>query len=61
MTANAIVRARVDQTVKTVASEVLAGIGLTVSDAVRILLNKIARENTPAGFDAERPDRGDAA
>ncbi len=44
MTANAVVRARVDQTVKTEASEVLAGIGLTVSDAVRILLTKIARE-----------------
>lgn len=46
MTANAVVRARIDQTVKTEATEVLAGIGLTVSDAVRILLTKIAREKT---------------
>ena len=46
MTANAVVRARVDQAVKTEASEVLAGMGLTVSDAVRILLTKIAREKT---------------
>ena len=46
MTANAVVRARIDPTVKAEATAVLASIGLTVSDAVRILLTKIAREKT---------------
>jgi DNA-damage-inducible protein J len=44
MTANLIVRARVDEAVKQSATEVLATMGLTVSDAVRLLLTKVARE-----------------
>lgn len=38
------VRARIDETLKTEASAVLADMGLTVSDFVRIGLTKIAKE-----------------
>jgi DNA-damage-inducible protein J len=41
---NAFVRARVDETLKNEAAAVLAGMGLTVSDLVRIVLTKVARE-----------------
>jgi DNA-damage-inducible protein J len=44
MTANSLVQARVDETVKQEASAVLATMGLTVSDAVRMLLTRVARE-----------------
>ncbi|MEO8714111.1 MAG: type II toxin-antitoxin system RelB/DinJ family antitoxin [Acetobacteraceae bacterium] len=44
MTANALVQARVEETVKEEASAVLATMGLTVSDAVRLLLTRVARE-----------------
>ena len=38
------VRARVDEDLKNEAAAVLAGMGLTVSDVVRIALTKIAKE-----------------
>ena len=41
-----LVQARVDGEVKAQAAAALADIGLTVSDAVRILLTKVAREKT---------------
>ena len=44
MAANALVQARVDQGVKEEAAAVLAAMGLTVSDAVRLLLTKVAQE-----------------
>lgn len=44
MAANAFVRARIDETLKNEAAAVLADMGLTVSDVVRIALTKIARE-----------------
>ena len=44
MTATAFVRARVNEELKNEASKVLAGMGLTVSDVVRIALTKIAKE-----------------
>lgn len=44
MAANAFVRARIEQSVKDQAAEVLAGMGLTVSDVVRITLTKVADE-----------------
>lgn len=44
MAANALVQARIDQEVKDEAATVLAAMGLTVSDAVRLLLIKVARE-----------------
>ena len=46
MAANAVVRARIDERVKNEASVVLAAMGLTVSDAFRLLLLKIAREKS---------------
>ena len=44
MTTNALVQARIDSEVKEEATAVLAAMGLTVSDAVRLLLTRIARE-----------------
>ena len=44
MAANHLVQARVDGTVKEEAAAVLAAMGLTVSDAVRLLLTKVAQE-----------------
>lgn len=44
MTTNAFVRARIDGHVKDEAEEVLNYFGLTVSDAVRMTLTRIARD-----------------
>ena len=45
MAENALVQARIDRAVKEEATAVLAAMGLTVSDAVRLLLTKVAREH----------------
>jgi DNA-damage-inducible protein J len=45
MSANALVQARIDSAVKAEAATVLAAMGLTVSDAVRLLLTRVAREH----------------
>lgn len=60
MTASALVQTRIDPAVKARASEVLEAMGMTVSDAVRILLTRTAREGVlpidltadPAAYDA---------
>lgn len=44
MATKPVVRARIDEDIKEEASAVLAAIGMTVSDAFRILLTRIARE-----------------
>lgn len=44
MTTNAVVRARIDEHIKEEASTVLAAMGLTVSDAFRLLLIRVAKE-----------------
>lgn len=44
MPTHTIVRARIDKHIKEEASTVLAAMGLTVSDAFRMLLTRIARE-----------------
>ena len=44
MSANAVVRARIDEQIKEEATAVLAAMGLTVSDAFRIMLTRVARE-----------------
>lgn len=44
MAANAFVRARIDESLKDEASAVLAEMGLTVSDVVRITLTRIAKD-----------------
>jgi DNA-damage-inducible protein J len=46
MTANALVTTRINENIKQEAADVLATMGLTVSDAVRLLLTKIAREKS---------------
>jgi DNA-damage-inducible protein J len=51
MAANALVQTRIDAELKERAAVVLEGMGLTVSDAVRILLTRVAREGSlPAGL-----------
>jgi DNA-damage-inducible protein J len=42
--ANALVQTRIDGTIKEEAKVVLSAIGLTVSDAVRLMLTRVARE-----------------
>ena len=45
---------RVDDQLKTRAADALAGVGLTLSDAVRILLTRVAAEGgLPAGLTAD--------
>ena len=44
MAATALVRARIDETLKREAAAVLAEMGLTVSDVVRIVLTKVAKD-----------------
>ena len=44
MAANAVVRARIDEQIKEEATVVLASMGLTVSDAFRLMLTRIAKE-----------------
>lgn len=44
MAAKQLVQARIDGAVKEEAAAVLAAMGLTVSDAVRLLLTKVAQE-----------------
>ncbi len=45
MAANELVQARIDGAIKKEAAAVLAEIGLTVSDAVRLMLIRVAREH----------------
>lgn len=44
MTENAVVRARIDGRIKKQAAAVLATMGLTVSDAFRLMMVRIAKE-----------------
>lgn len=44
MATNAVVRARINEHVKEEAAAVLAAMGLTVSDAFRIMLIRVAKE-----------------
>ena len=54
MAATEVVQARIDGDIKTRAGAVLEKMGLTVSDAVRILLTRIANEGAlPAGLTAD--------
>ncbi|TQM90149.1 type II toxin-antitoxin system RelB/DinJ family antitoxin [Roseinatronobacter monicus] len=55
-----MVHIRVDDKLKQDATEALAGVGLTLSDAVRILLTRVSAEGgLPAGL-ASDPDAYDA-
>ena len=44
MTENSVVRARIDANTKAEASAILESIGLTVSDAVRLMLKRVVAE-----------------
>ena len=44
MAANALIQTRIDRAIKDEATAVLAAMGLTVSDAVRLLLTKVSQE-----------------
>ncbi len=46
MSSNAVVRARIDEHIKEEATIVLAAMGLTLSDAFRLMLTRIAREKS---------------
>jgi DNA-damage-inducible protein J len=55
MAPTSMLHVRVDDKLKTEAAEKLAEVGLTVSDAVRILLTRIAKEGgLPAGLTADQ-------
>jgi DNA-damage-inducible protein J len=54
MPANAVVRARIDEKTKKKAASVLKSIGLTPSDAFRMMMIRIAREGTMP-FDMTTP------
>lgn len=56
MAATAFVRARIDEKLKNETTEVLAGMGLTVSDVVCISLTKIAKEKA-LPFDMRTPNK----
>ncbi|KRA41700.1 type II toxin-antitoxin system RelB/DinJ family antitoxin [Devosia sp. Root635] len=59
MAANALIQTRIDADVKDRATEVLNAMGLTVSDAVRILLTRVANEGAlPFNFTTD-PDEYD--
>lgn len=45
MAANQLVQTRIDGAIKEEAAAVLAAMGLTVSDAVRLLLTKVAHDH----------------
>jgi DNA-damage-inducible protein J len=44
MASNSVVRARIDEHIKEEAAAVLATMGLTVSDAFRLMLTRVAQE-----------------
>jgi DNA-damage-inducible protein J len=44
MTANAVIRARIDEQTKIEAAAVLKAMGLTVSDAFRLMMVRIAKD-----------------
>ena len=51
MSKTSMLHVRIDEDLKTEATEILANFGLTVSDAVRILLTRVAKEGSlPAGL-----------
>jgi DNA-damage-inducible protein J len=55
MVSDAVVRARIDRQVKKQAAEVLAQMGLSVSDAIRLLLVRIAAEKA-LPFEVKAPN-----
>ena len=56
MAATAFVRARIDEALKDEAAAVLADMGLTVSDLVRIVLTRVAKDKA-LPFDMRIPNK----
>nr|VFJ99759.1 MAG: DNA-damage-inducible protein J [Candidatus Kentron sp. H]VFJ99838.1 MAG: DNA-damage-inducible protein J [Candidatus Kentron sp. H]VFK04278.1 MAG: DNA-damage-inducible protein J [Candidatus Kentron sp. H] len=56
MDTNTVVHTRVDAETKTQAMEVLAGMGLSLSDAIRLFLGRVASEKA-FPFSVEEPNR----
>jgi DNA-damage-inducible protein J len=55
MSADEVVRARIDGEVKEQATRVLSDMGLSIADAIRMLLVRVAREKA-LPFDARTPN-----
>ncbi len=56
MAATAFVRARINEDIRDKAAEVLDGMGLTVSDVMRMTLTRIARDKAlPIGLTVPNP------
>ncbi len=55
MAATDIVRARIDRAVKERAAEALAAMGLSIPDAIRLLMSRVAEERR-LPFDANIPN-----
>ena len=53
MTSSDVVRARIDRQIKEEATNVLSGMGLSISDAIRMLLTRIATDKA-LPFDINR-------
>ncbi len=60
MLANDTVRARIDSNTKNAATEALAAMGLSVSDAIRMMLRRIAEEKR-LPFDVTVPNAASRA
>ena len=59
-TQTSMLHVRIDDKLKAEATETLAGVGLTISDAVRILMTRVVKEGgVPAGLTAD-PETHDA-
>lgn len=55
MSADEVVRARIDKEVKAEAAAVLSGMGLSMSDAIRLLMVRVARDKA-LPFDVRVPN-----
>jgi DNA-damage-inducible protein J len=55
MAATSVVRARIDEKTKRKASKALAGMGLSMSDAIRLMLVRVAEEKA-LPFDVYEPN-----
>ena len=60
MNADSIVRARIDTATKVKASDALEAMGLTISDAIRLLMLRVAEEKR-LPFDVKVPNSGTIA
>lgn len=60
MSADSIVRARIDTATKVKASDALEAMGLTISDAIRLLMLRVAEEKR-LPFDVKVPNSGTIA